>query len=170
METVTEIRAATAADLPAVAAVYGHEALHGTATFDVEPRSHEQWEERLAADNPGDHFLVAVLDGEVVGYATSGPYRPKPAYRHTRETTVYVAHAAQGLGVGRRLYDDLLGRCRADGVHLAVAAVALPNPGSLALHRACGFEEVGTMREVGRKFDRWIDVTWLQRTLTDDLR
>ena len=166
----TEIRSATAADLPAVADIYGREALTGTATFDVEPRSLEQWEQRLAASDPGDHVLVAALDGEVVGYATSGPYRPKPAYRHTRETTVYVAPGAQGRGVGRRLYDELLARCRGDGVHLAVAAVALPNPGSLALHRACGFEEVGTMREVGRKHDRWIDVLWLQRSLADRVR
>ena len=160
-----EIRDASAADLDQVTAIYGREALEGTATFDVEPRPREQWEQRLAGSEPGDHFLVAVLGGEVVGYATSGPYRPKPAYRHTRETTVYVAPSAQGRGVGRGLYDELLARCRADGVHLLVAAIALPNPGSLALHRACGFEEVGTMRDVGRKLGRWIDVLWLQRLL-----
>ena len=160
-----EIRPAVPDDLDAVAAIYAREAREGTATFDVEPRSREQWLQRLDATEPGDHFLVAVIDGEVVGYATSGPYRPKPAYRHTRETTIYVAPSAQGRRVGRGLYDELLARCRADGVHLVVAAVALPNPGSLALHRACGFEEVGTMREVGRKLGRWIDVRWLQRLL-----
>ena len=148
-----------------MAAIYAREALEGTATFDLEPRPREQWEERLAARGTGDHFLVAVVDDHVVGYATSGPYRPKPAYRHTREATVYVAPDAQGHGVGRSLYDALLARCRSDGVHLVVAAVALPNPGSLALHRACGFEEVGTMREVGHKHGRWIDVLWLQRLL-----
>lgn len=160
-----EIRPARSADLVQVSAIYAREASEGTATFDVEARPLARWEERLDTSSPGDHVLVAVLADEVLGYATSGSYRPKPAYRHTRETTVYVAPAAQGRGVGRLLYDDLLGRCRADGVHLVVAAVALPNPGSLALHRACGFEEVGTMREVGHKLDRWIDVAWLQRVL-----
>jgi phosphinothricin acetyltransferase len=112
-----------------------------------------------------NHSGQLPYDGVVIGYATSTPFRPKPAYLHTRESTVYVAPGNQGRGTGRALYDDLLRRLVDDGVHLVVAAVALPNAGSLALHRACGFEEVGTMRQVGRKFDRWIDVTWLQRVL-----
>jgi phosphinothricin acetyltransferase len=160
-----DIRRALPADLPAVAAIYGREAREGHATFDLEPRPMHQWEERLAADGPGEHFLVAEDEGVVIGYATSIPYRPKPAYLHTRESTVYVAPAGQGRGTGRALYDALLGRLAADDVHLVVAAVALPNPASLALHRACGFEEVGTMTQVGRKLDRWIDVVWLQRLL-----
>lgn len=157
-----DIRRALPADLPAVAAIYGREAREGHATFDLEPRPMALWEGRLAGD---DHFLVAEHDGDVIGYATSSSFRPKPAYRHTRESTVYVAPGHQGLGAGRALYDALLARLADDGVHLVVAAVALPNPASLALHRACGFEEVGTMREVGRKHDRWVDVTWLQRVL-----
>ena len=165
-----QIRDASAADLPAVAAIYDREVETGVATFDLEPRPLSAWEEALARSAAGDHFLVAVADtesdGEVVGYATSGPYRPKPGYRHTRETTIYLAPAAAGQGVGRRMYDELLARLVADGVHLALAAIALPNPASLALHAACGFEEVGTMREVGRKHDRWIDVLWLQKPLS----
>jgi L-amino acid N-acyltransferase YncA len=157
-----DIRRALPADLPAVSAIYAREALEGHATFDVEPRPPALWEEKLAGE---DHFLVAEHGGEVVGYATSGPYRPKPAYGRTRESTVYVAPGHQGLGTGRALYDALLAQLADDGVHLVVAAVALPNPASLALHRACGFEEVGVMREVGRKHDRWIDVMWLQRVL-----
>jgi L-amino acid N-acyltransferase YncA len=160
-----EIRPAVPDDLDAVSAIYAREALEGTATFDLEPRPREQWEEKLADAERGDHFLVAVVDGAVVAYATSGPYRPKPAYGRTRETTVYVSPDVQGRGVGRWLYDELLVRCRADGIHLVVAAVALPNPGSVALHRTCGFEEVGTMREVGHKHGRWIDVLWLQQVL-----
>lgn len=159
-----QIRPAAADDLPAVAAIYAHEALEGHATFDVEGRPMALWEQRLAAAD--DHFLVAEHDGDVVGYATSVPYRPKPAYRHTRESTVYVAPGHQGLGTGRALYDALLARLADDGVHLVVAAVALPNPASVGLHRACGFTEVGTMREVGHKMDRWIDVLWLQKVLS----
>lgn len=157
-----DIRRALPADLPAVAAIYEREAREGHATFDVEGRPLHAWRERLASD---DHFLVADRDGVVVGYATSGPYRPKPAYGHTRETTVYVAPGHQGLGTGRRLYDALLALLADDGVHVVVAAVAQPNDASMALHRACGFEVVGTMREVGRKHDRWIDLVWLQRLL-----
>jgi phosphinothricin acetyltransferase len=157
-----EIRSAVAADLPDVAAIYDREAREGHATFDLEGRPMELWEEKLAGDG---HFLVAQHEGQVIGYASSAPFRPKPAYRHTRETGVYVAPGHQGLGTGRALYDALLALLADDDVHLVVAAVALPNEASLALHRACGFEEVGTMREVGRKTDRWIDVTWLQKVL-----
>lgn len=162
-----DIRRARLADLPAVSEIYGRETREGHATFDLEPRPMQVWQERLAADGPGEHFLVAEHAGAVIGYATSTPFRPKPAYLHTRESTVYITPAAQGRGTGRALYDDLLGLLVADGVHAVVAGVALPNPPSLALHRACGFEEVGTMRQVGRKFDRWIDLTWLQRMLSE---
>lgn len=156
------IRSATEADLPTVSAIYAREAREGYATFDLEPRPMALWEEKLAGE---DHFLVAEHEGGVIGYASSAPFRPKPAYGHTRETGVYVAPGRQGLGTGRALYDELLARLVDDGVHTVVAGVALPNPASLALHRACGFEQVGVMREVGRKLDRWIDLAWLQKVL-----
>lgn len=162
------IREATPEDLTAIARIYEAEVYGGVATFDLEPRPMTAWAERLASTDVGDHALVAELSGSVTGYATSSPYRPKAGYRHTRETTIYLSPASQGQGIGRRLYDALLARLVDDGIHLVLAAVALPNPGSLALHRACGFEEVGVMREVGRKHDRWIDVLWLQRRLADE--
>ena len=93
---------------------------------------------------------------------TPSAYRPRPAYARTRETSVYLAADARGRGLGRLLYDALLARLRDDGVHTAVALVALPNDASLALHRACGFAQVGVLREVGRKFGRWVDTAWLQ--------
>lgn len=157
-----DIRRAVPADLPAVAAIYGREAREGYATFDHEPRPIEFWEEKLAGP---DHVLVAEHDGEVVGWVSSAPYRPKPAYLHTRETTVYVVPGHQGLGVGRQMYDALLALLRADGVHAVVAGVALPNPASQGLHEACGFEQVGVMRQVGRKLDRWIDLAWYSLVL-----
>jgi L-amino acid N-acyltransferase YncA len=160
------IRAATESDLTAIAAIYGHEARTGISTFDTEPRSIEQWRDRLASTARGDHLLVATNDETILGYAASSGYRPHPCYATTREASIYLTPDAQGQGLGRQMYDDLLGWLLADGMHTVVAAVALPNPGSLALHRACGFDEVGVMREVGRKFDRWIDVLWLQKQLT----
>jgi L-amino acid N-acyltransferase YncA len=159
------VRPATADDLTAIAAIYDQQVATGVATFDLDPRPLTAWQERLASTEPGDHLLVMSADGIVGGYATSSAYRPKAGYRHTRETTIYLAPHAQGRGWGRRLYDGLLDRLVADGMHLALAAVAMPNPASLALHRACGFEDVGTMREVGRKHERWIDVLWLQKRL-----
>lgn len=162
---MTVIRPATEADLPAVKEIYDAQVREGISTFEVDPPPQSYWEQRLGSAEPGDRFLVAATDEGVVGYAYSSSFRPRHGYRHTRETSVYVGVQAQGQGVGRRLYDDLLDGLRADDVHLVVAVVALPNPASQALHQACGFSPVGVLREVGHKFGRWIDTEWWQLTL-----
>ena len=154
------IRPATEADLPAVKAICDHQVLTSAATFDLEPPLVDYWRSRLTSTEAGDHLLVAVDDGAVLGYAYSASYRARPAYSRTRETSVYLAPEAVGRGAGRALYDDLLGRLSADGVHTVLAVVATPNPASEALHRACGFERVGLLPEVGRKLDRWIDTAF----------
>jgi phosphinothricin acetyltransferase len=164
---VATIRLATDADLDAVAAIYAREVREGTATFDLVPPPRAKWEDLLASPHPGDHFLVAVGDEEVLGFAYSSQFRPKGAYDGTREVTVYLDPAAAGRGLGRLLYDDLLTRMRAGGVRTALACIALPKDASEGLHRACGFERQGVLREVGRKQDRWIDVVWWQRMLED---
>jgi phosphinothricin acetyltransferase len=161
---VTEVRRATSADLPAAAAIYDEQVRVGISTFDLEPPPVSYWEHHLVSTEPGDHFLVAD-GGEIVGFAYSSAYRPRPGYRLTRETSVYLSEGARGQGLGRRMYDDLLDLLRADGIHVVLALVALPNPASIALHEACGFEHLGTMREVGRKVDRWLDTAWYQRLL-----
>ena len=166
MARPVNVRPATDADLPAVKAVYDHEVAHSIATFDLEPPGLEYWAARLGSTEPGDHVLVAEDGGRMLGYAYSSTYRARPAYRNTRETSVYLAEGARGRGVGRALYDDLLARLVASGTHTALALVALPNPASEALHLACGFERVGVLREVGWKFDRWIDTAWFQKRLT----
>jgi L-amino acid N-acyltransferase YncA len=162
---MTTIRPATAADLAGAAAIYDEQVRNGISTFDLESPPVAYWEHHLDSTEPGDDFLVADRDGEVVGFAYSSSYRPRPGYRLTRETSVYLAEQARGEGLGRRLYDDLLARVAADGIHVALALIALPNPPSIALHEACGFDHLGTMREVGRKFDRWLDTAWYQRIL-----
>jgi L-amino acid N-acyltransferase YncA len=160
------IRPAEESDLSGIAAIYEHEIAHSIATFDLEPPDSSYWHEKLAGNHPGDHLLVAVDDdGDVVGYAYSWSYRPRPAYSLTRETSIYLDPSVRGKGIGKMLYPALLDTMADSGVHTAVALVALPNPGSIALHEYCGFEQVGHMREVGYKFDQWIDVAWFQKLL-----
>jgi L-amino acid N-acyltransferase YncA len=161
------IRPAVRDDLGDIAAIYNHEIVNSTATFDLEPPTLAYWETRLVSPHRGDHLLVAVdHDEDVVGYAYSGSYRPRPAYNLTRETSIYLDPSVRGLSIGTLLYPALLEAMTQSGVHTAVALVAAPNPGSVALHKACGFEHVGTMREVGFKFDQWVDVEWYQKMLT----
>jgi phosphinothricin acetyltransferase len=160
------IRPAVADDLSDIAAIYNHEIANSVATFDLEPPTEDYWHKRLAGAHEGDHLLVAVdADQDVVGYAYSWSYRPRPAYSLTRETSIYLDPSVRGQGIGRLLYPALLDTMADSGVHTAVALVALPNPGSVALHKACGFEHVGSMREVGYKFDQWVDVEWYQKML-----
>jgi phosphinothricin acetyltransferase len=161
-------RTATEADLADIAAIYNHAVEHTLATFDLEPPDRDYWLAKLAGDHPGDHLLVAV-DGSdsVVGYAYSWSYRPRPAYNLTRETSIYLDSSVRGKGVGRMLYPALLQTMAVSGVHTAVALVALPNPASQRLHEWCGFDQVGHMREVGYKFDQWIDVAWYQKMLVN---
>jgi phosphinothricin acetyltransferase len=156
------IRPAAEADLPALAAIYDHEVTHGYATFDTEPQGVAPFAAKLAGP---DHLVVGEQDSRMLGYAYSAPFRTRPAYAATREVSVYLHRDGQGRGLGRLLYDDLLARLDGEGIHRALAAIALPNDASEALHRACGFERVGVFTEVGRKLDRWIDVAFYQRRL-----
>jgi L-amino acid N-acyltransferase YncA len=165
------IRPATSADVVAVAAIYSHCVLTSTATFDLDVPPLSTWQAKLDSATVGDHFLVAhslvARDGDtVLGYAYSGAFRSRPAYRHTRETSVYLAPEAMGSGLGTRLYGDLLDLLRQDGIHLVVAVVTQPNPPSNALHRNLGFTEVGTLDEVGFKFGAYLGTTYFQLRLT----
>jgi len=154
-ERVVEIRDAVAADLEMVAEIYSHESLYAYSTFETEERGAESWEYKLST---GDPFVVAVDGGVVLGFAYASPFRDRPAYHRTRETSVYLHRAARREGLGTLLYAELLTRLRAAGCHTALALIALPNVGSVRLHEQHGFELAGTMREVGDKQDRLIDV------------
>ena len=156
------IRPATPADAPVIAAIYGHAVRESVATFDATDPPLSYWQAKLSSREPGDHVVVVEDSGTVVGYAYSSQFRPRPGYRFTRETSIYLTPGATGRGLGRMTYLHLLELLRADRMHSAVAVVALPNPASVALHESVGFEVVGTLREVGRKFDRWIDTRWYQ--------
>lgn len=150
-----------------MAAIYDEQVRTSLATFDTEPRGAAYLGEKLAATsagNVGNVVLVACTDEQLLGYAFSGPFRPRPAYDGTKEVSVYLAEGARGLGLGRTLYAALLARLdAAPEVHTQVAVIALPNDASVALHVACGFERVGVLREVGHKFGRYVDTAWYQR-------
>ncbi|TPG12929.1 GNAT family N-acetyltransferase [Pedococcus bigeumensis] len=160
----TVVRDATPADLPAMAEIYDDQVRTSLATFDTEPRGAAYLGEKLATTGGGNIVLVAWADGDLLGYAFSGPFRPRPAYDGTKEVSVYLAEGARGRGLGRTLYAALLARLDAAAdVHTQVAVIALPNDASVALHLACGFERVGVLREVGHKFGRYVDTAWYQR-------
>jgi phosphinothricin acetyltransferase len=167
--TVTDVvvRPGIDEDLPRLTSLYNHYVEHTHVTFDLEPftvEARRTWFGHYAA--AGRHrLLVAEGGGALLGYATSGRFRDKPAYDPSVETTVYCRPEAAGRGVGSALYTALFAALQDEDVHMAYAGVALPNEASLALHRRFGFAEVGTFREVGRKFDRWWDVTWLARVV-----
>ena len=154
---MTVIRSATASDLPAVKAIYDEYVATSTATFDTEPSSLEVWSGKL------DRMYVAT-DPEVLGFAYAAAYRPRRAYDNTVETTIYLAPGTGGRGIGRQLYSALLDRIDAEGVHTALAVIALPNDASVRLHESVGFVQAGVLREVGHKFGRWIDTAFYQRT------
>lgn len=159
------VRDAGDADLPGMAAIYDEQVRTSLATFDTEPRGAAYLGEKLAAVDEGNIVLVAcTAEGELLGYAFSGPFRPRPAYAGTKEVSVYLAATARGRGLGRTLYAALLARLdAAPGVHTQVAVIALPNDASVALHLAMGFARVGVLQEVGHKFGRYVDTAWYQR-------
>jgi len=169
MDMPFEIRSATEDDLPAVAAIYNEAVEHSTATFDTVAPGLEVWHQRLGSTAPGDAFLVAGDGTEVLGFAYSSFYRPRPAYGHTRETTVYLAEAARGRGIGTALYAELhAAMVAASEVHTAIGVVALPNDASERLHVRAGYVKVGHLTEVGHKFGDWVDVAIYQAMLRRD--
>ena len=160
------IRPATSADLPAIATIHNR-AIEDTAISWLWepiplPARHAWFAEQQHADRP---VLVADVDGAVAGWASYGPFRAYHGYRDTMEHSVYLAPAAHRRGIGRALMERLLEEARGRGVHVMVAAIALPNEASVGLHRALGFAEVGVMPEVGLKFGQYRDLCLMQRIL-----
>jgi len=163
---IVTIRAGRLEDLEALTRIYNYFVENTHITFDLEPftvESRRAWFGHYAATGRHRLLVAAAAGGDIVGYATSGRFRDKPAYAPSIETTVYCAPEAVGHGVGSALYGGLFEALQGEDVHRAYAGVALPNDASLALHRRFGFTEIGTFREVGRKFGEWWDVTWLER-------
>ena len=165
-----EIRLATPDDAEAIRTIYNLEVEGSTATFDLVPRSLDDQRAWLAARSGAFSALVADEDGEVVGFASLSAYKERAAYRTTVEDSVYVARSQHGRGVGRALLERLLDVAMASGFHVVMARIEASGTASRALHAACGFDLVGIELEVGRKFNRWLDVAVMQCVLTERLR
>ncbi|MFZ5520998.1 MAG: arsinothricin resistance N-acetyltransferase ArsN1 family B [Pseudomonadota bacterium] len=160
------IRLARADDGDAIARIYNPCILETTITFEEEAVTGQEMARRIAdVAAQGLPWLVAEADGELLGYAYATRFRPRAAFKHSVESSVYLAPAAQGRGLGRVLYEALLPRLKAAGRHAVVASIALPHPHSVALHERLGFRQVGVLREVGFKFGRWVDLGYWQINL-----
>lgn len=164
---MTEVRLATTADAEAIRTIYNDAVLTSTVTFDLRPRSLAEQEAWLEVRGGAHAVLVAVEpDGaQVVGFASLSPYRDRPAYATTVEDSVYIAADQRGRGIGRLLLGSLVDVATDHGFHTMIARIVGGHDASIALHRSCGFDLVGTEREVGRKFSRWLDVVVMQRLL-----
>lgn len=163
----TVLRPSLESDLLAIHAIYEAAVLHGTGTFETEvPELGEMARRRaevLSRDLP---WLVAEVDGQVLGYAYANYFRPRMAYRFCLEDSIYLSPAAQGRGLGRLLLAELITRCEAAGARQMLAVIGdSANQGSIGVHRALGFEHTGVLKSSGWKFGRWLDVVLMQRQL-----
>ncbi len=161
------IRPSTEADIAAITAIYQHHVLHGTGTFEIDPPSIADMAARradvLARNLP---WLVAEKNGEVLGFAYANWFKPRPAYRFSAEDSIYVADAARGMGVGRKLLSELATQAEAAGVRKLLAVIGdSANVGSIGVHRSLGFTDVGVMRSVGWKFGAWRDIVLMEKIL-----
>jgi L-amino acid N-acyltransferase YncA len=160
------IRSATLDDAEQIAEIYNHYVLTSTITFEEEPVPVAEMARRVADIQASSlPWLVATRDGEITGFAYASKWKTRAAYRFSTEVTVYVRAGLGRSGTGSRLYARLFAALKAGGTHAVIGGVALPNEASLRLHQKFGFEKVAHFREVGFKFDRWIDVTYWQLIL-----
>jgi phosphinothricin acetyltransferase len=155
-------------DAEAIAAIYAHHVLHGTASFDLEPPPTASIAAKIAwITGAGWPFLLADSGGEVAGYAYLTQFRDRAAYRFTAEDSIYVHPERLGRGVGRALLEALIARAPGSGFRTIVAVIGGGEPASVALHRAFGFAQAGRLESVGWKHERWLDSVYMQRSLTD---
>jgi phosphinothricin acetyltransferase len=162
-----KIRPAKPTDISAITRIYAHAVEHGTASFELEPPDEAEMARRMDELNSLNFpYLVAELDGALVGYAYAGPYRTRPAYRFTVENSVYVAPDAHRRGVGKALMEELIEVSTERGFRLMIAVIGdSKQAASIGVHEATGFKHVGVFENVGYKFDRWLDAVLMQRAL-----
>ncbi len=161
------IRPSTDADLPAITAIYAHHVLTGTGTFEVDPPILDDMRGRRAdVLSKGLPWLVALDDGNVIGYAYCNWFKPRPAYRFSAEDSIYLSPEAAGKGVGRTLLAELMAQAQRAGVRKLIAVIGdSANAGSIAVHASAGFQPVGVLKSCGWKFDKWLDVVLMDKFL-----
>jgi phosphinothricin acetyltransferase len=159
------IRVATALDAESIAGIYNHYVTNTAISFEEAEVTGEEIAKRISAIGSAYPWLVFERHGEVLGYAYGGRFAARSAYRFTAEGTVYVAHYARQGGIGTKLYRKLIDGLRAQRLHSVLGIIALPNDASVRLHEKCGFRKVGEFKDVGWKFDQWIDVGYWQLLL-----
>jgi L-amino acid N-acyltransferase YncA len=161
------LRTARADDCAAIAAIYAHHVRAGSASFELDAPDDAEMARRFdAVERMRLPYLVATRGDDVVGYAYAAPYRPRPAYRYTVEDSVYVRADCAGMGIGRSLLDELIAQCERWGARQMIAVIGdSANAASIGVHAAAGFVHLGTLRDVGWKFGRWLDVVLMQRAL-----
>ena len=160
-----DIRLATLADLDAITEIYNEAILTTTATFDLEPKTREDRLQWFQAHGERHPILVAELDGQVVGWTCLHPWSPRAAYKDTAETSFYVKAEHRGQGIGRQLKQAIIEEATRLGFRTLIAGVAEGSDASLHLNESFGFEVVGTFKDVGEKFGKLLDVTYLQKFL-----
>lgn len=161
------IRASRDEDVAAITAIYTHHVLHGTGTFEIDPPTAQDMAARRAdVLAKGLPYLVAEEAGQVLGFAYCNWFKPRPAYRFSAEDSIYIADAARGRGLGRQLLEALAMQAEAAGVRKLLAVIGdSANAGSIGVHRAAGFTDVGVMRSVGWKFGAWRDIVLMEKPL-----
>lgn len=162
------IRDATAEDAASMVAIYGPFVTDTAVSFELEAPSVEEFSQRILAAQSRWAWLVAESGGAAIGYAYASSFRPRAAYQWSVETTAYLAPSCRGQGVGRALYERLLGILAGKGYCTAYAGITLPNEASVRFHQAMGFSAVGVFRRAGWKFGAWHDVSWWQRKLQEE--
>jgi phosphinothricin acetyltransferase len=170
MSPAVDIRTARQEDLPEILEIYGWHVRHGLASFEEQPPELAEFTERWrAVVDRGLPWLVAGVDGKVLGYAYAAPYRARPAYRHSVEDSVYVAPDAARQGLGAKLLARVIADCEGLGhIRQMIAIIGNSgNEGSIGLHARLGFEMVGTLKSVGFKHGGWVDTVMMQRAISD---
>lgn len=152
------IRNATPKDASAICAIYNHYVLNTIVTFEETPVSLEEMRQRMQSTLEKWPWIVYEQDGQIMGYAYATAWKLRSAYKQTLESTVYLASNVGGKGIGTTLYQELLDRLRVLNMHAVIGGISLPNAASVALHEKLGFKKVGQLKEVGNKFNQWIDV------------
>ena len=151
--------------LPGITEIYNDAILNTTATFDMCPRTMEEQGEWMDEHDDKHPILVATLEGEVLGWGSLSSHNDRCCYQNTAEDSVYVRREHRGRGIGTRLLEALVSEARRSGLHVLIARIDAGNETSIALHARAGFEEVGRLREVGYKFDGWLDVVLMELLL-----